>query len=216
MTQFRTTSLLFIAFFCFAISLSAHDLVEVRLINPRIQVDMRYATDNNALGRAIYPFPGCFLVREVAEKLSKVQRELEKEGYGLIIFDAYRPRSMQSFLQVEDESHDSNTIMKCVVEDESGHNRGTAVDVALICLSGYLPEMPSEFGDPTERARRNCLTHSAHIYHNSHKLEQAMKRQGFCPSPQEWWHFDYCGWCGYPILDVQFEDLVQFQPRCRW
>lgn len=194
--------------FHFALPVFAHDLVEVRLINPRIQIDMRYAQGNNPLGRPIYPFAGCFLVREVAEKLSRVQRDLEKQGYGLKIFDAYRPYSMQPLLWKESDNNVEGYQLVYEAEDEAGHNRGTAVDVTLVCMTGAALAMPSDFEDQTDHASGTCRTLQAHVYHNKHVLEKTMRRHGFIPSPHEWWHFDYSAWCNYPVLDVKFEELV--------
>jgi D-alanyl-D-alanine dipeptidase len=187
--------------------LVSHELVELRTINPRIEIEMRYATDFNAFGRPIYSYSGCFLVREVAEKLSRVQEELERTGYGLKVFDAYRPCAMRSLLSPTANMPEIVTEFYCV-QDFYGHNRGTAVDVALVCLSDGCLEMPTDFNVYSERTPRSCTTLPGHVYHNTQILEKMMKRFGFIPSPGEWWHFDYYTFRCYPLLDVSFEDLA--------
>jgi len=211
MTRWIRIFLFFVSFMVCKSFLIAHDLVEVQKIEPRIEVDLRYKGFRNPLSHPVYPqCAKCFLVREVAEKLARVQRDLEKIGYGLIVLDAYRPYSMQPLLWIECEDWGTNQEpIVCSVEDEDGHNRGTAVDVSLVCLTGPCSlAMPSEFGIDSEKARYDCQNLPAHIYHNRGLLEKAMRQHGFVPSPYEWWHFDYRSFSCYPILDVKFEQLA--------
>ncbi|MGZ6329854.1 MAG: M15 family metallopeptidase [Parachlamydiaceae bacterium] len=188
-------------------SIAAHDLVELRMINPRIRIEMRYATDFNVLGHAIYPFSGCFLVREVAEKLSRVQEELERKGYGLKVYDAYRPCATKTLLSPKANLPEITTEMYFVT-DFHGHHRGTAVDVGLVCLSDGNLEMPTDFNVYNERTSRSCQVWPPHVYHNIQILESTMKRFGFIPSQGEWWHFDYYTFRCYPMLDISFEELA--------
>jgi zinc D-Ala-D-Ala dipeptidase len=57
-------------------------LVDVQKINPRIKVEIRYATENNFTGKKLYSVGKCFLRKFVAVKLDSVQKELE--NYGLV------------------------------------------------------------------------------------------------------------------------------------
>ena len=36
-----------------------------------------------------------------------------------------------------------------------------------------------------------------------------MKRRGFIPYPDEWWHFDLKGWENYPVFDIPLEVLAR-------
>jgi D-alanyl-D-alanine dipeptidase len=65
-------------------------LVEISKINSNIQLEIRYATANNFVGRPVYTTPLCFARKGVAHKLDNVQRELEQLNLGLKIWDAYR------------------------------------------------------------------------------------------------------------------------------
>src|SRR3569832_19265 len=67
------------------------DLVELTKLDKTIKLDIRYATANNFVGRAVYPEAGAFLQRPAAEAVVRVNKELRKEGLGLVIFDGYRP-----------------------------------------------------------------------------------------------------------------------------
>jgi D-alanyl-D-alanine dipeptidase len=67
------------------------DLVELIKLDPTIRLDIRYATKNNFLGKAVYKQPRAFLQRPAAEALARVNQALRKSGYGLVVFDGYRP-----------------------------------------------------------------------------------------------------------------------------
>lgn len=183
-------------------------LVNMRAVNPRIKIDMRFASNDNPLGAPLYPSGECYLVTEVAYKLSAVQRELEKIGYGLKIWDAYRPYNQQLFLSchgnVNFDKIDSSLYF---IEHQNGNSRGTSVDVTLVCLSGCEPMMPTDFGADTPGTPRDSVWLSANAYHNSQLLEKKMEQFGFVPSPIAWWHFDYRSESCYPILDVSIEAL---------
>jgi D-alanyl-D-alanine dipeptidase len=188
--------------------LQAHDLVDVRTVNSRIRVQMAYAGSSNPLGRPIYPSGRCLVVHEVAERLSRVQQQLEKYGYGLKILDAYRPYSLEAVLwQAYRELPQPAAYGLCrSAEDSAGHNRGTAVDVTLVCLSGFTPAMPTPFASRSPAAGGACRHLPAHVYHNRGILDKAMRQQGFIPSPTEWWHYDFQSWSCYPIEDVPLGD----------
>lgn len=184
---------------------SGHELVSLRAINSDIQIDMRYAGCNNSFGVPIYPFAGCFLVAEVAEQLSKVQKLLEKEGYGLKVFDAYRPYHLFTCSGYADFGPTLPEFY--VLEDTCGHSRGTAVDVALVCSNGTALDMGSDFGSASYTATRDCFSLTANAYHNRCLLSKAMARYGFISTPGNWWHFDYSCWSLYPLLDISFEEI---------
>ncbi|MGB9592275.1 MAG: M15 family metallopeptidase, partial [Candidatus Kryptoniota bacterium] len=98
MNRYFLTALLYVALLSFACGRQApdnQDLVEVRAINPDIRLDIRYATDSNFTHQQLYPVAKCYLRKEAAESLSAVQKELEKIGLGLKVFDGYRPLSIQ-------------------------------------------------------------------------------------------------------------------------
>ena len=175
------------------------ELVDVQKTIPGIVLDIRYATTNNFTGQQLYPFSKCYLRRAAAEKLRAAQVELATMGYGLKIFDGYRPLSVQwKMWEVFPQPG-------YVADPRKGsrHNRGAAVDVTLIRLdSGAELLMPTPYDDFTERAHRNFNDLPAEVIHNRELLEQVMTKHGFVGLPTEWWHFDDRDWRRYPILDV--------------
>src|SRR5687767_13849285 len=66
-------------------------LVELITLDSTIKLDIRYATDNNFVGRAVYPAARAFLQKPAAKAVVAVHKKLRKRGLGLVIFDAYRP-----------------------------------------------------------------------------------------------------------------------------
>lgn len=175
------------------------DLVDVQKVIPGVLLDIRYATTNNFTGQKLYPFAGCYLRRAAAEKLAAAQAELKPLGYGLKIYDGYRPLSVQR------KMWEVFPQPGYVADPKKGsrHNRGAAVDVTLIRLSdGAELPMPTPYDDFTERAHRNFMDLPAAVIQNRELLERVLTKHGFVGLPTEWWHFDDRDWRNYPLLDI--------------
>lgn len=177
-------------------------LVNVKDVIPTILLDIRYATTNNFTNQVIYKSAQCYLRPDVAQALLNVQNELQPMGYGLKIWDAYRPLSAQWKLWniVPDERYVSDP------RKGGRHTRATAVDVTLISLEdGSELEMPTEFDDFTEKAWRTYEGSdvSDQARTNMKFLESVMEKQGFKGLETEWWHFDYQNWQEYDVLDIE-------------
>lgn len=183
-----------------------HHLVPLDAVRPPVLPEVRYATRHNFTGAVLYPFPRLWLHRDTARALSAVQRELAQSGLGLKVFDAYRPLSVQQRMWnlIRDEHYVSNPA-----KNRGRHTRGTAVDVTLIDERGRQLAMPSDFDDFTERAHRDYQGCTAEEHRNRALLERVMKRHGFIPYPDEWWHFDLKGWERYPVFDISLESLAR-------
>jgi D-alanyl-D-alanine dipeptidase len=177
---------------------SPADLVEVRRIAPGIRVDLRYATAANVFGRRLYARPRCLLRRAVAERLARVQQRLAREGFGLLIWDAYRPRSVQRVMwrihprggYVGDPRHGSF------------HNRGAAVDLTLVHADGRPVAMPSPYDEFSPRAHLDYPHLSRAVRANRARLLRAMRAEGFIPYRREWWHYVSPEGRRYPMVDV--------------
>jgi D-alanyl-D-alanine dipeptidase len=184
--------------------------VDIRSVNPRIALEIPYATPNNFTKRRLYRQARCILRAPVAQALSKVQTDLETQGLGLKVYDCYRPLSVQKLMWqiVPDERYVGNPARG------SRHNRGAAVDLTLVDRSGKELTMPTTFDDFTERASRSYENLPADVIKNRQTLEAAMVKAGFIPLPTEWWHFDGKNWQQYPVRDISFDAIPQpAQPR---
>jgi zinc D-Ala-D-Ala dipeptidase len=186
----------------------APDLVEVVKVEPGIRLDIRYATADNFAGRAVYTEARAFLQRPAARALARAHRALRKKGYGLVVFDAYRPWQVTKlFWDITPEDK------KEFVADPargSRHNRGCAVDLTLYDLkTGRQVSMPSAYDDFTERAHVNYAGGTDEQRRHRSILRAAMESAGFTIYEPEWWHFDYKDWRRYPILNIGFSEIGQ-------
>jgi zinc D-Ala-D-Ala dipeptidase len=178
-------------------------LIDIRKVNNKIALDIRYATTNNFLKRKLYPVARCVLRGAAARRLAQVQTELSKNGLGLKVYDCYRPLSVQK--QMWQVMPDSRFVANPATG--SRHNRGAAVDVTLIDRNGKELEMPTGFDDFTERANINYKGGTTQSRRNRQLLQDAMKKYQFIPLATEWWHFDAPGWDKFSILDVSFGEI---------
>ncbi|WP_293332308.1 M15 family metallopeptidase [Microcoleus sp. CAWBG58] len=178
-------------------------LVDIRTVNRNIRLDIRYATTNNFLKRKLYSTAKCALRSSVAQKLGKVQTDLEKIGLGLKVYDCYRPFSVtkQMWEFLPDPNYVANPARG------SRHNRGAAVDLTLVDRTGKELEMPTPYDDFTKKAHRDYKGGTAQSRKNRQILEDAMKKQGFIGITTEWWHFDSEDWQKFAILDISLTEI---------
>jgi D-alanyl-D-alanine dipeptidase len=184
------------------------DPVEVVKLDPTIRLDVRYATADNFTGRPIYTQARAFLQRPAAEALVRANLSLREQGYGIVIFDAYRPWSVTKALWEAASPSDRENGFVADPREGSKHNRGCAVDVSLFALdTGSEVEMPSGFDEFSERAFPAYPGGSPESRRLRDLLRQAMEAEGFDVSNEEWWHFNYRDWRQYRLMDVPFEAL---------
>lgn len=181
------------------------DLIDIREVLPEVRLDIRYATANNFTKQVLYPEARCVLRREVAEALVKVQQDLKALDLELVIYDCYRPLSVQRKMWeiMPDENYVANP------EKGSRHNRGAAVDVGLYDNYGKRVPMPTEYDDFTERAHHTFIDLPAGILVSRQNLRSVMEKHGFAALTSEWWHYDYLGWQRYSILDIPFSAVPE-------
>ncbi len=182
------------------------DLVEIIKLDPTIKLDIRYATKNNFLGRGVYKEARAFLQRPAAEALVRVNQNLRKQGYGLVIFDGYRPWSVTKIFW--DATPEDRKLFVADPSKGSRHNRGCAVDLSMFELkTGKRAQMPSEYDEFTERAHINYDCAPAESKRLREMLRRAMEAEGFAVYEPEWWHYDYRDWKEYPIMNVKFSEI---------
>jgi zinc D-Ala-D-Ala dipeptidase len=180
-------------------------LVELITLDPTIKLDIRYATDDNFVGKKVYPEARAFLQKPAAKAVAKVHKELRDRGLGLVIFDGYRPWSITKlFWEVTPDEK-----RKFVANPAKGskHNRGCAVDLSMFDLkTGKLVEMPSGYDEFSERASPDYKGGTAEQTANRELLRKLMEDAGFTVNPNEWWHFDHKDWEKYAIYDISFDE----------
>ena len=180
-------------------------MIELIKLDPTIKLDIRYATDNNFVGKKVYPEARAFLQRPAAEAVVRVHKKLAADGRGLVIFDGYRPWAITKlFWEVTPEDK-----RKFVANPERGskHNRGCAIDLSIFDLkTGKLVPMPSDYDEFTERASPDYAGGTEEERRNRDMLRKLMEAEGFTVNANEWWHFDYKDWESYAIYDISFEE----------
>jgi D-alanyl-D-alanine dipeptidase len=182
------------------------DFVNAADVVPGLVVEMRYAGYFNFVGRPIdgYEAPVCLLTRRAAEALAKVQATLEPFGFGLKVFDCYRPaRAVAEFVRWAKDLTDtrmkrefypeldkSMLFPKGYIAEKSGHSRGSTADLTLVVLAtGIEVYMGTGFDYFSPRSWPDDPQQPAQARANRLLLSSVMQRHGFKPYPYEWWHF---------------------------
>jgi len=182
------------------------DLVELIKFVPNIKLDIRYATANNFTHRPVYTEARAFLQRPAAAALVKAAQALKPMGYGLLVFDGYRPWSVTKIFW--DITPDSNKRFVANPKTGSRHNRGCAVDLSLYDLkTGKEIQMTGAYDEMTERSYPTYTGGTAQQRKIRDLLRSVMEAQGFKVNEFEWWHFDYKDWPHYTITDVPFSAI---------
>ncbi|HBK70171.1 MAG TPA: peptidase M15 [Flavobacteriaceae bacterium] len=173
---------------------------------PNLRSDLRYYSTNNFIGKPIdgYLKPKCILTKEATAALKKVQKEFERLGFGLMIFDAYRPqRAVSQFVKWAQDSTDTkmkeqyypNIDKKDLFKEEyiatkSGHSRGSTVDLTIVSLkTGHILDLGSSFDLFDEKSAVNYKNITKNQRSIRLMLQRRMVKHGFKPHDKEWWHF---------------------------
>ena len=182
------------------------DLVEVTKLDPTIRLDIRYAATNNFMGIRLYDEARAFLQRPAAAAVARVHAQLRQHGYGLIVYDAYRPWYVTKMFW--DATPDHQKVFVADPAKGSRHNRGGAVDLGLVHLAtGEVADMGSDYDEFSIRAYPTYPGGTAVQRERRELLRLLMAGEGFSVYPEEWWHFDYATWRHYPILNQKFSEL---------
>lgn len=181
-----------------------NELVEIKKAIPSIVLDIRYATKNNFMKQVMYKQARAFARKPVVQQLKAIQAELAKKGYGLKIFDAYRPYAIT--IAFYEKASDKNFVANPT--KGSKHNRGCAVDLTIIDLkTGKDVPMPTPYDSFAPEAAPHFNELPAEIIKNRDFLISTMQAHGFKVIYNEWWHFDFNGWQDYDLMDIPFQNL---------
>ena len=186
---------------------SKEDFVDLKELMPNLRSDLRYYGSNNFVGKPIdgYNQPKCMLTKEAGSALKKVQDELERLGFGLLIYDAYRPqRASDHFARWASDEADTtmklqyypnvekkDLFSKGYIAVKSGHSRGSTVDLTIVSLK---TKQILNMGSPYDLFDEVSHTeHTSDISKYQHSLRLLLKRRmekhGWVSHPKEWWHF---------------------------
>ncbi len=166
-----------------------------------------YAGSDNCFGAPLYKSRNMYLAAETAAALEKVSKELNTWGYGIMVWDAYRPWAISklAYLALPDNK-------KFMLGDPdvkgSVHNTGLAVDVSLYDLTTGNPvEMISGFDEPSMRQYSSYAGGTEKQRYLRSLLREIMTKHGFSGIEMEWWHFEYGDCSKYAHLNLPLESL---------
>jgi zinc D-Ala-D-Ala dipeptidase len=164
-----------------------------------LQVELRYATESNFVGRNLYGSLNCHWVhRQVAQGLERAVAWLafHAPGVQLKVLDALRPHRVQVLLW----DHLDGTDLRQYVADPalgSIHSFGMAIDLTLVDAQGRELDMGAGFDEMSElshpvREAQHLAAGRLTAVHVAHRelLRGAMRAGGFKGVDNEWWHFD--------------------------
>ncbi len=183
-----------------------NEMVDLKKQIPTIVLDLKYASKANFTNQKLYNKARTTYMRiQPAQALEQVQTYLKPMGYGLKIFDAYRPYATTKLMWelIQDERYVANP------KTGSGHNRGTTVDLTLIDLNTGL-ELPmgtgfDNFTDSSQHSFTALLP--APIAANRNLLKATMLKFGFKALETEWWHYGWISTDVYEVMDLSFKML---------
>ena len=163
-------------------------LVRIRSAVPNVKFDLRYADSNNIFGVPLFEATEAFAEAETASALKKAAEKLAARGYGLLVWEGYRPwyvsklasdllpKDRKGMLPAPDKGEDRNT--------------GRAVDVSLYDLkTGIAVNMISDFDEVSVRQYPGFTGGTERQRNLRDMLAAVMKECGFIQGKEEWWHF---------------------------
>jgi D-alanyl-D-alanine dipeptidase len=179
-------------------------LVPASLAPDRVLVRPRYHLEG--LPGAL---PECFVREGVLERLLQAAASLPS-GYRLVLFDAWRPLSLQRWLferftreleqggGLEHIDEFVSRPMPDLAQSPPYHLTGGAVDLSIADDQGRLLAMGSDFDAMSDTSHtayfETAPGDDAQLLNwrdNRRLLYHAMGDAGFVNLPSEWWHYDY-------------------------
>lgn len=171
-----------------------------------VRWDAKYATWDNFTGKPVdgYEVNRIVGTHALALALLEAQKQAAALGYGLLLWDGYRPkRAVDCFLRWSEQPEDNLTkerhypniertemFAKGYIASQSSHSRGSAIDLTLYHLdTGALVSMGGSFDFMDERSHHAAKGIASMEAQNRRRLRSIMENSGFEPYSFEWWHY---------------------------
>lgn len=171
---------------------------------PGVTTEIRYATAHNLTGHPLagYLAEKAIATREAASALNLAFDLAKQLGYGMLIYDAYRPqKAVDDFIRWSEKPEDNLTRAEFYPEQDktrlfdlgyiarrSGHSRGSTIDLTLT-KDGVPVDMGGGFDLMDQRSHHNAPGLTAEQQRNRRVLCAMMAYAGFAPYECEWWHY---------------------------
>lgn len=176
--------------------------VNIRDFSNEFMYKMKYAGEDNFMKAKVYDCEACYLRYRTAKALIKANEKFMKKGYRIIIYDCYRPLSIQyKMWEIV-----PNPIYVADPRKGSIHNRGGAVDIGLADLGGKELDMGTPFDHFGIEASHDYEFLSDEVKENRKLLRKIMTQNDFRIFESEWWH--------YNIKNTQKIPLANFKWDC--
>ena len=149
-----------------------------------VELEIAYASANNFTGKPVYKKPDAYLHPAAAELLQNAIKLASAAGFGVKIFDAYRPTEAQWKLW----EHTPDPHFLAHPASGSAHSRGVAVDLTLT-QNGKELDMGTAFDAFTPKSFHSNTEISAEAQINRKILLGIMTAAGWDYYENEWWHY---------------------------
>ena len=182
-----------------------HEFVDLTEAVPGVLAEVRYATCHNLTGHPLagYTAPRALATREAAQALSVAFAQAQRLGYGMLVYDAYRPqKAVDDFVRWSRLPEDGATreefyphldkgqlFPQGYIALRSGHSRGSTIDLTLTDASGRPVDMGGGFDLMDVRSHHNAPGMTAEQERHRRTLCALMAYAGFAPYECEWWHY---------------------------
>ena len=177
---------------------------------PDLEVELRYFTSNNFVGKPIEGYHSNKLILTIASAhaLKLVHEALQEQNLCLKVYDGYRPqKAVNHFIKWARDLNDTinkhkfypevkkRTLFKAgYIASRSGHSRGSTVDLTIIDGNTGIPlDMGSPYDFFGEESWVNYENITDNQKANRQLLQKFMLKFGFRNYPKEWWHFTLRG-----------------------
>lgn len=176
---------------------------------PGLRAEIRYASAHNLTGRPLdgYLAPRALATVEAARALATACGEARRLGYGMLVYDAYRPqKAVDAFVRWSLRPEDGSTKAEFYPELDksalfpqgyiarrSGHSRGSTIDLTLTDASGAPIDMGTAFDFMSARSHHNASDVTGRQARNRSTLCALMAYAGFEAYENEWWHYRLMG-----------------------
>ena len=212
-------------------------MVDVRAVIPDLKIWLSFASQDNYMGKVLYPTGACLLQESTAKKLALAQEKFKADGYRIRLYDAYRPYSVTVLLyeEIKDGRFVANPNSK-----PSNHNRGAAVDITLERMDtgeqipmpslvmtlniSSIRDLPNIYDYEKDSEEYNAILEkypdildyperSREATKNMNYLTKIMKSCGFTTISTEWWHFTDNEKDQFMVLDYDLANDIQWIPE---
>ncbi len=180
--------------------------VYVKTVVPDLEIELRYFTNNNFVGKPIdgYASNKLILTAQTTSALKEVQEELQQQNICLKVYDGYRPqRAVNHFMAWARDLNDTinkqqfypdvqkgDLFKEEYIATRSGHSKGSTVDLTLIDGNTGKPlDMGSGYDFFGRQSWIDYEGITERQKHNRQLLQAMMLKHGFRNYPREWWHF---------------------------